>query len=809
VTDDVAALEISVRGVVQGVGFRPFVHRLALELGLTGWVRNEAGSVRILAQGARRNLERFVSDLAERAPPLARIDAIEVRAEARRASTDFRVVPSDLASEGRLPVSPDVAVCPTCLAELEDPGNRRYRYPFITCTDCGPRFTVIRAMPYDRERTSMAAFTQCMECEAEYRDPGNRRYHSETNSCSRCGPRIWYEGSGEGGDGTGDKSTAAGDGWDAAGNGADPCGTAALASDAALTAAATLLRAGGILAVRGLGGFHLAVDATDERAVSRLRERKGREGKPLAVMVRDLGEAREVGEVSGMEEWLLTSPERSIVLLGKGSGSPLAPSVAPGLDRVGVLTPYTPLHHLLLEAVGRPLVVTSGNLSEEPIAIGNEEARERLGEVADGFLLHDREIIARCDDSVTQVVAGAAVLHRRARGFAPLPLRLPLPSPKSLLAVGPHLKNTFALAHQDTVYLSQHIGDMDDLETVEHFRETLARLRGLFHIEAEVLVRDLHPGYFSTRLAREMADARGGMEILAVQHHHAHIAAVIAEHGETDPVVGLAFDGTGYGDDGRVWGAEILVAGLEDYRRVGRLRYSPLPGGDVAVRNPWRTALGYLSLEPELDGAFRLALEGVSDSDRRVVEAQAAAGVNAPQASSMGRLFDAAAAVLGLRNRCSYEGQAAMELEAAAGGPGSGREEEDEGMLGVWPETILFPVEREASGMRVMDPLPLLSGLGRARQSGLPLAPLALHFHRVVARTSADLAATVCEEEGITSVVLSGGVFQNALLLGTLESMLERRGLRVLVPRLLSPNDGAISFGQSAVAAARLRSREG
>ncbi|MCJ7629506.1 MAG: carbamoyltransferase HypF, partial [Longimicrobiales bacterium] len=770
--------------------------RLALELGLTGWVRNEAGSVRILAQGAKGSLDRFVSTLRDRPPPLARIDSIETREEAPGDWVDFRVAPSTLAADGRLPVSPDVAMCPACLIELQDPDNRRYRYPFITCTDCGPRFTVIFALPYDRVRTSMSVFSQCSECEAEYRDPKDRRYHSETNGCPRCGPRVWFESGGAARDDSADASPAT-----------------PLAGDRGLAAAAALLRSGGILALRGLGGFHLAVDATDEKAVGRLRERKGRAEKPLAVMVRELGEARMLGKVGLEEERLLTSPERPIVLLSKMPGSPLAPSVAPGLDRVGVMISYTPLHHLLMEETGTPLVMTSGNLSEEPIATGNQEAMERLGGMADGFLLHDREIVAPLDDSVTQVVEDTVLFHRRARGYAPLPLLLPVPSPEPLLGVGPHLKNTFSLAHQDTVYLSQHIGDLDSLETLRHFQESLRRFQALFHIEPEVVVRDLHPGYLSTRLAEEIAEALGSKEVMAVQHHHAHVAAVLAEHGEAGPVVGLAFDGTGYGDDGRVWGAEVLVSDLESYRRAGHLRYGPLPGGETAVRNPWRTVLGYLSLEPERERDFRLAFSGLSEDDRRVVARQAAAGINAPLASSMGRLFDAAAAVLGLRNRSGYEGQAAMELEAVAekldwqvgalnGGPEVGRARSPVVQLP-------FPVERDASGMFIMDPLPLLSALGKARQDGVSMALLATGFHRAVARTSADLAARLCEEKGLSTVVLCGGVFQNALLLGTVKGMVEEMGFRVLIPRLLSPNDGAISYGQVAVAAARLRTRKG
>ncbi len=774
-----SALEITLRGVVQGVGFRPFVHRLALDLGLAGWVRNEAGAVRILAEGPRDSLERFRSALQQDAPPLARIDGMEVREKVSQESSEFRILPSDLATDGRLPVSPDIAVCSACLAELHDPRNRRYRYPFITCTDCGPRFTVIDAMPYDRERTSMAVFPQCPRCLAEYGTPEDRRYHSETNSCPECGPTIWFA------DVTADPDRISG--------------------ESALDAAAALLRSGGILAVRGLGGFHLAVDATDERAVSRLRTRKGREAKPLAVMVADLEAARAIGAPSSLEEELLASHERPIVLIEKGDGSPLAPSVTPGLGRVGVMLPYTPLHHLLMESVRRPLVMTSGNLSEEPIVTDNQDARIRLGSLADGFLLHDREIVTPCDDSVVQLPEGATIFHRRARGFAPLPIRLPFPSPLPIVAVGPHLKNTFALAHHDWVFLSQHIGDLDNLETLHHFKETLGRLRRLFRIEPKVVVRDMHPGYLSTRIAGELAEALCSSEVMAVQHHHAHVAAVLAEHGETGPAVGLAFDGTGYGEDGCVWGGEILLADLEGFQRAGHLRYAPLPGGEAAVRNPWRTVLGYLSLDPALETDLSLAFGGIPVDDRGVVGKQTEQNLNAPLASSVGRLFDAAAAVLGIRNRCVYEGQAAMELEATAArwaseiaGPGPERRATRRNRLP-------FPAQKDAQGTFILDPLPLLSALGRARRHGSSLAELALGFHDAVAQTSVNVAASVCAGQGLQTVVLCGGVFQNSLLVRLTRNLLEERGFRVLLPRALSPNDGAISYGQAAVAAARLR----
>ena len=761
-----AALLLHVRGVVQGVGFRPFVHRLALRLGVAGWVRNEAGEVRVHVQGSPEGLEAFRTALREEAPPLARIDALDTQVVPAGPWTSFRVVPSALEAEGRLPVSPDVAICAACTAELRDPGDRRHRFPFITCTDCGPRFTVIRQTPYDRVRTSMDAFRQCPNCLAEYGNPSNRRYHSETNSCPQCGPRLWLEREGRLVEG----------------------------AEEALKRAGELLAAGCTLAVKGLGGFHLAVDATSESSVRRLRERKGREDKPLAVMVQDLAGARAVARVEGDEARLLESAERPIVLLPLLPESSLAPSVAPGLSWVGVMTPYTPLHHLLLEAVRRPLVMTSGNLSEEPIATGNSEARARLRGVADAFLLHDREIVARYDDSVVRVMGPAPVFIRRARGYAPLPVPLPFPSPLPLLGVGPHLKNTFALAHEESVYVSQHIGDLENLESVDHFRDALDRFRSLFRIEPRLLVRDLDPGYLSTRLAEELTEAWGLAPPLGVQHHHAHIAAVAAEHGWEGPVVGVAYDGTGYGEDGAVWGGEILLADLGEYRRVGHLRYGPLPGGEAAVRQPWRTALGYGSLDPGAGEALARAWEDIPEWELEMVRTQLARGINTPLASSVGRLFDAAAAVIGVRSRAGYEGQAAMEVES---------------MAGRWRRSLggqlPFPVTDAGEGGMIMDPIPLLVALGEGRVRGKDPCELAAAFHESLARTTTELVEKVCREEDVNTVALGGGVFQNALLTLRLRELLTEKGLQVLFPRALSPNDGSISYGQVAVAAARLR----
>ncbi len=758
------ALRLRVTGVVQGVGFRPFVHRLALREGVRGWVRNTAGAVDIHAEGEPAALEAFVAALSVEAPPLARLERLAREPAAPLGLADFTIRVSAEAPGERQAVPPDVALCARCAAEMDDPADRRHRYPFITCTDCGPRWTVIEAMPYDRERTSMRAFRQCPECLREYRTPGNRRHHSETNSCPACGPSLWFE---------------------AAGEPRDPPGPGRHAYEAAVEAAAALLRSGGVVAVRGLGGFHLAVDATSSAAVARLRARKGREAKPLAVMAAGLAAARGLAEVDEAAAALLRGAESPVVVLPLRRPSALAPEVAPGLTEVGLMLPYTPLHRLLLAAAGRPLGMTSGNRSEEPIAIGVDEARQRLAGIADGFLLHDREIVSRYDDSVLRPAGGAPVFLRRARGYAPLPLALPVATPVPLVAVGPHLKNTFTLAVGDRAWPSQHVGDLESVEALAHFQAVLARYREVFRIAPEVAVRDLHPGYLSTRVAEELGLGR----VLAVQHHHAHLAAVLAEHGRTGPAVGLAFDGTGYGEDGTVWGGEVLVGDLSGYTRAGHLRPAPLPGGDVAARAPWRVVVGYLALEPAAEAAFARAFDGVAEEERELAGLQAARRLNSPLHSSAGRLFDAAAAVLGLRIRSHYEGQAAMELEALAGGAAG-------------PE-LPFPLA-EQEGKLVLDPVPLLVALGERVRAGEDRRALAAAFHDAVARGAVRAARTAADTAGVRTVALGGGVFQNARLLLTVERELRASGLVPLRPLQLGPNDGAVSYGQAAVAAARL-----
>lgn len=751
-----AALLVRVKGVVQGVGFRPFVHRLATRHTLDGWVRNGNDGVEIEVAGKPEQLRAFVRELRTQAPPLARIDELVADARAPNDITGFRIVPSEAPSDKRQAVAPDVAMCEACERELCDPHNRRYRYPFITCTDCGPRYSVIENMPYDRERTSMRAFTLCAACRTEYETPGDRRYHSETNSCATCGPHLQL------------LTPRGRERW----------------NDEALSEAARLLSSGAILALRGLGGFHLAVDATNEAAVARLRRAKHRDEKPFAVMVRTVAEARAIADLDAVEADLINSRERPIVVVRRRVDTGIAHAVAPGLPSIGVMLAYTPLHHVLLDLVRRPLVMTSGNISDEPICAGVAEGLIRLRDIADAFLVHNREIVARVDDSVMRV-ANQPLFLRRARGFAPLPIRLPLRARLPILAVGAHLKNTVTFAQDGDAYVSPHIGDLDTLETLKHFREVVERIGRLHRVEPTVIAHDLHPGYVSTAEALRM----NASQLIAVQHHHAHIAAVCAEHGVSDAVIGVAFDGTGYGEDGSVWGAEILLADFVRYERVGHLRPVPLPGGELAVRTPWRSAMGYLSRDWAMEPAFARAFAGVPARELELARRQTERGLNAPLASSMGRLFDAAAAILAVRQQMRFEGQAAMQLEALAGEAAA--------------RPLPFPSYVE-SGRRVLDPLPLLQALGERYARGASQASLAAAFHESVAEATVRVVRAIGAERGISVVALGGGTFQNARLLGSLVTRLQAARMRVLTPRALPPNDGAISYGQAAVAAARL-----
>ncbi len=789
---------IDVEGVVQGVGFRPFVYRLARELGLDGVVRNAAGRVEIEAAGPPEVLDEFARRLAADAPPRARVEAVAVRPAAPgegsvRPGSGFRIDESVAAPSAVRLFPPDIATCDDCLRELFDPADRRYRYPFINCTNCGPRATIIDELPYDRARTSMRDFPLCSACEAEYRDPGDRRFHAEPVACAECGPRLAYRRPDD----------------------AAP----RLHEEAALAAAVDDLRAGRVVAVKGLGGYHLACDATDAAAVSRLRDRKRRWAKPFAVMVRDIAAARALAAVDPAEERLLLSPARPIVLLAvRPDGSPrLAAEVTNGNRRVGLFLPYTPLHHLLLAAVDRPIVLTSGNLSDEPLVTDDADALVRLGGLADAFLQHDRRIRARYDDSVTRTVGSGPEAResiiRRGRGYAPDPLGLPVEIPDGtvLLAAGAELKHTFTLAAGGRAHVSPHIGDLEDLATHRAFEENLAHLSRLLALEPRLVVHDLHPAYLSTQYA---AAQFGPRHRLAVQHHHAHVASCAAEHGLTEPYIGVAYDGLGMGDDGTFWGGEVLAADLVGYRRLARFALAPMPGGALAVRRPYRMALGYLfgaeTFAPDegdagggerdpgpealQDGPAAAFLERLDPREVDLVRAQVARRLNAPLASSAGRLFDAASSLLGLRDVAEYEAQAAIDLEMAA--------DPDE------PGRLPYALERR-DGLLVYDPRPTLRALIEGRTSGVATATLAARFQRTVSLVTRELCAAARSRTGLGTVCLSGGVFQNAWLSADLADGLARDGFRVLVNARIPANDGGISYGQAAIAAARLARTDG
>lgn len=774
---DRALRRIRVGGVVQGVGFRPFVHRLAERHGLRGWVLNDSAGVLIEAEGAVDALDAFVGALRAEAPPLARIESLRVVEGAPRGHGAFEIRPSRVDPGAYQLVSPDVATCPDCLREVLDPADRRYRYPFTNCTNCGPRFTIIRSLPYDRPRTTMRTFAMCPSCRAEYEDPGDRRFHAQPNACPACGPRVRLV--------PGRARPALGAGLPAE-DGRD-----------ALARAAEMLRGGAVVAVKGLGGFQLACDATDARAVAALRERKRRPHKPFALMMATLEEIRDHCAVSAEEERLLTTPQSPIVLLRRREGSPIVEGVAPGNRYLGAMLPYTPLHHVLLRDVGRPLVMTSGNLSEEPIAAENDEALEALGTLADAFLLHDRGIHARYDDSVwfvpvvpTGATGATAALPqpiRRARGYAPAPVKLPFAT-RPTLACGAEMKNTFCLTRDEYAFLSQHIGDLENAETLEHLERTLALYRELYDVEPELVAVDLHPDYAATRLGRALA-ASGGLATVAVQHHHAHLASCLADNAwrpERGDVIGVILDGTGYGADGRIWGGEWLVGGYGGYRRAGRLQYLPLPGGDAATRHPWRIAAGYLQA---LYGAVPGELLGpaAGPDALALIARQVERGLHAPLTSSVGRLFDAVAALLGVRESISYEAQAAIELEMLA--------TRTRGGDGVYPYGLHREGDEWVAGLG-----PLFDALLKDLRRGVGRDRIARRFHRAVARLATGLAARIAAETGLGTVALSGGCFQNRLLLREVVGGLRAEGLCVLLHRQVPCNDGGLSLGQAAAA---------
>jgi len=760
--------EARVRGVVQGVGFRPFVYRLAREEGLGGGIGNDTDGVTIEIEGDGARVESFLLRLRSEAPALARIDQMDVREIEAKNERSFRIVASEVLGAVATGIPADAATCPDCLRELFDPADRRFRYPFLNCTNCGPRFTITRRIPYDRPQTSMAEFKMCARCQSEYDDPGNRRFHAQPNACRDCGPRVWMT-----------------DADGAARPGDDP-----------VKMCIDQIVAGSVVAIKGIGGFHLCVDATNETAVMRLRERKHRDGKPLAVMVRDLEAARAVCALTIAEEALLMTVARPIVLARLKPGSGIASVVAPGIPWLGVFLPYGPLQHLLFaDQRVRALVMTSANLSEEPIAIDNDEALQRLGAIADCLLMHDRQILQRCDDSVAAVVNGVPQLIRRARGFVPLNVELPMDAPP-MLAVGAHLKSVFALVKGRHVYQSQHLGDLENLIGVEFFQESLAHLMRTFEIEPEVVVHDMHPGYLSTGWAKEWAQERG-LRTIAVQHHHAHVAGCMAEHG-LEEAIGLALDGTGYGTDGCIWGGEVLIARLDRFERFAHLENVPMPGGEAAIREPWRMALGALHAAGiDVESPRVLTLLGTEPQQVRVLKRMIKRELNTPLTSSCGRLFDAVAAVVLGRGVVDYEAQAAIELEGCA------VDEPD--------RTSAYAVGITGADLKRHIParitLNLLwEGILEDLRDGVSKARIAARFHSAIAGAFVHAASSARAMTGISSVVLSGGCLHNRRLARLLRSGLEVQGFEVFQHRSVSPGDGGLSYGQAAVAAAILRS---
>jgi len=752
---------LRVDGVVQGVGFRPFVFNLAADLGLSGHVANDSEGVILEIEGDPDGLATFRRRLAAEAPPLARIESVAVEAIPPTGAGGFAILPSRDSPGTATCVPADSALCADCRREILDPHDRRHRYAFTNCTNCGPRWTIIGRIPYDRPFTSMAPFAMCPDCEREYHDPRDRRFHAQPNACPACGPRLRLEG-------------------DGADPGADP-----------LREAARLLAAGRILAVKGLGGFHLAVRADDQAAVRRLRERKGREAKPLALMVADLDAARALATVGDDEAALLASPQAPIVLLERRLDAALAPGVAPGHRRLGVMLAYTPLHLLLLREAATlglaALVMTSGNAGDEPICLGDDEARARLRGIADAWLLHDRGILRRADDSVVQTVAGRPLLHRRSRGHAPLPVLLGGRG-APVLAVGPELKNTVCLLKENRAFLSPHVGDLQNAAAYDFFKESIRTLQELLECEPATIAHDLHPGYLSTRWA--LGQARdAGKRLVPVQHHHAHLAAVLAEHDHRGPALGLILDGTGYGTDGTIWGGEILAGDAAAFARVGHLSCVPLPGGDAAIRHPWRTALSHLR------AAYGLELPDLpflADKDTQLVLQMIDRGLNAPPTSSCGRLFDAVAALTGGWDEARYEAQAAIELTALTTAAAV-----EAARPYAWEV-----VERD--GGLLLPCAPIVRGVVADVQAGADAAAVGARFHRTLLDLLVEASRRAARLTGLRTVALGGGSFQNEILAGLLPPRLEAAGLRPLLPRELPPNDGAVALGQAAVARAGL-----
>jgi hydrogenase maturation protein HypF len=766
--DEIIGRKIHIQGVVQGVGFRPFVYNLAVNLKLNGWVRNTSAGVDIEVEGPPESMEAFITALREEAPPLSRIDEFQVGELPTNGFTEFKIIHSEPVPGGFQPISPDVSICPDCLRELFDLNDRHYRYPFVNCTNCGPRFTIIQDIPYDRPKTTMAPFEMCPDCEAEYNDPTNRRFHAQPVACPACGPKVWLETEEE----------------------------VLSEKDEAIQATRRLLMEGKIVAVKGLGGFHLACDATNPKAVRELRNRKLRVDKPFAIMMPDLGSVKQHCTVSEGEASLLESRERSIVLLERNPSSPIAEEIAPNQHTLGVMLPYTPLHYLLMEQVDgftQALVMTSGNLSEEPIATSNEVARERLSQLADAFLMHEREIHTRCDDSVVRViprefkekntaeVPGIYPL-RRSRGYAPYPVKLQGKVPP-LLATGAELKNTFCITRDNYAFLSHHIGDMENYETLRAFEDGVRHFEQLFRIRPEAIAYDLHPDYLATRYALARAEVED-LPSIGVQHHHAHAATCMADNGQAGdaPVIGVIFDGTGYGEDGAIWGGEFLIADYQGYERPYHLAYVPLPGGDKAIKEPGRVALAWLHQAGVAWEEDLPPVKAHSVEELKLLRQQIETAVNTPPTSSMGRLFDAAAALAGVRQRVNYEAQAAIEFEAM----------EDPDEKGIYP----YEIEEDT-----INPAPIIEVVVNDFRKGIGASIISARFHNTIAEMVQQTCRKLRKQTKINTVALSGGVWQNMVLLQKALTALQRDDFTVLIHSKVPTNDGGLALGQAAIAA--------
>jgi len=747
---------IKVKGIVQGVGFRPFIFNLAEKFSLTGWVRNSSSGVEITVSGDAIGLDSFISEIRSAPPPLAHIDSLIATNVPWQEFAGFVIQTSLQENGARVPISPDMSICPDCQRELFDQADRRHRYPFINCTNCGPRFSIIKDIPYDRPKTTMAGFELCSNCRAEYENPRDRRFHAQPVACNECGPKVWFS---------------------------VKCGTVS-EKDEAITQTRAWLRAGKIVAIKGLGGFHLACDASNVQAVNALRERKKRSDKPFALMAFSVKIIRRYCEVSPEEEALLTSPQHPIVLLRQKYETNIAPEAAPGQNHLGFMLPYTPLHLLVLEpGEGYPdiFVMTSGNLSEEPVAYLDEEASRRLDPIADGFLMNDRPIHMRVDDSVARVCSGVPYLIRRSRGYAPQPITLPIPT-RQILACGAELKNTFTLSVGQQAYVSHHIGDMENYETLSSFESGIEHYKNLFRITPEIIAADLHPDYLSSRYAMELAQ-RTALPIIRVQHHHAHMAACLADNGwdSTDPVIGLTFDGTGLGTDGVIWGGEVLVGGYSGFERRFHLSELPLPGGDASIRHPSRIALAYLAA-CGLDADTNLPpMQSLCSEERTILRSQIEHRINTPLTTSMGRLFDAVSALVGVRQTATYEGQAAIELENIC--------DQQENA----PYNI--PIEKDVMLVR-----PLLEQILRDWSAGVANSTISARFHNGLAHLALEVCKQIRRNTSINTVALSGGVWQNMTLLAKTLALLNREGFTPLIHRQVPTNDGGISLGQVMIA---------